>query len=423
MSADTLASHAAPLFSNDAVVLGLLMGILGFVFWSSNSEIPFWKKFYSIVPALLMCYFLPSVLTSFNIISPEESRLYFVASRYLLPTSLVLLTLSIDFKGLIGLGPKALVMFLTGTFGIVIGGPIALLVASWISPELVGAGPDSIWRGMTTVAGSWIGGGANQAAMKEVFEVDDAIFSVMVAVDVIVANIWMACLLFAAGRSDAIDARTGADNSAITVLRERMQSYQEQTSRIPALKDTIFILAVGFGATAIAHMGADIIAPWLTESGPAWMGNLSLTSSFFWLVVIATTLGMLAATTPLRKLEGAGASRVGSALLYVLIASIGMNMDIRAVKEHVGLFLIGLLWMAVHASLMIVVARLIKAPVFFLAVGSQANVGGAASAPVVASAFHPSLASVGVLLAVFGYALGTYAAWICGQLMRIVAGG
>jgi uncharacterized membrane protein len=423
MSADTLASHAAPLFTNDAVVLGLLMGILGFVFWSSNSEAPLWKKFYSIVPALLMCYFLPSVLTSFNIISPEESKLYFVASRYLLPTSLVLLTLSIDFKGLIRLGPKALIMFFTGSIGIIVGGPIALLVASWISPELVGSGPDSIWRGMTTVAGSWIGGSANQLAMKEMFKVDDAIFSVMVAVDVIVANIWMACLLFAAGRSDAIDARIGADNSAITVLKQRMQAYQEQTSRIPALKDTMLILAVGFGATAIAHIGSDIISPWLKGFNSLLLERLSLTSPFFWLVVIATTVGMLAAATPLRKLEGAGASRVGSALLYVLIASIGMNMDIRAVKEHVGLFLIGLLWMAVHATLLIVVAKLIKAPVFFLAVGSQANVGGAASAPVVASAFHPSLASVGVLLAVFGYAFGTLGAWFCGQLLRIAAGG
>ncbi len=423
MSADTLATQAAPLFTNDAVVLGLLMGILGFVFWSSHSEAPFWKKFYAVVPALLMCYFLPSVLTSFNIISPEESKLYFVASRYLLPASLVLLTLSIDFKGLFGLGPKALVMFLTGTLGIVIGGPIALLVASWISPELVGVGPDSIWRGMTTVAGSWIGGGANQAAMKEIFEVDDAIFSVMVAVDVIVANVWMACLLFAAGRSDAIDARIGADNSAITVLKQRMQAYHEQTSRIPSLKDTMLILAVGFGATAIAHMGSDIISPWLEGLSSKTLERLSLTSPFFWLVVIATTLGMVAALTPFRKLEGAGASRIGSALLYVLVATIGMNMDIRAVKEHVGLFLIGLLWMAIHATLLIVVAKLIKAPVFFLAVGSQANVGGAASAPVVASAFHPSLASVGVLLAVVGYALGTFAAFFCGQLLRIAAGG
>ena len=182
----------------------------------------------------------------------------------------------------------------------------------------------------------------------------------------------------------------------------------------------MLVLAVGFGATAIAHVGADLIAPFLSENAP-FLERFSLTSGFFWIVVIATTLGMLLAATRARQLEGVGASRVGSALLYVLVASIGMKMNLMAVFEEPEMFLIGGIWMVIHASLMILVAKLIKAPVFFMAVGSQANVGGAASAPIVASAFHPSLATVGVLLAVLGYALGTYAAWFCGQLMRVVA--
>jgi uncharacterized membrane protein len=108
-------------------------------------------------------------------------------------------------------------------------------------------------------------------------------------------------------------------------------------------------------------------------------------------------------------------------MLYVLVASIGMRMDVGAVFDNPGLFAVGLVWISFHAVLLIVVARLIRAPVFYMAVGSQANIGGAASAPVVASAFHPTLAPVGVLLAVLGYALGTYAAWICGLLMGAVA--
>ncbi len=411
----------SPLITNDAVVLGILMVILGFVFWSSSRKVGFWAKFYTYVPSLLMCYFLPSLLSTAGVISGDESNLYFVSSRYLLPTSLVLLTLSIDFKGILGLGPKALIMFFTGTVGIVIGGPLAILLFSWINPAVVGgAGPDAVWRGLTTVAGSWIGGGANQTAMKEVFEVGDEIFSVLVAVDVIIANLWMAMLLFAAGRNEDIDRRTGADASAIVALREKVSAYQASIARIPALSDTMIIAAVGFGATAIAHAFADVIAPYLQENAPQ-LADYSLTSHFFWLVVIATTAGMILATTRARELEGVGASRIGSALLYVLVASIGMKMNLMAIFEHPWLFAVGGVWMAIHATLMIVVAKLIKAPVFFMAVGSQANVGGAASAPIVASAFHPSLAPVGVLLAVLGYALGTYAAWFCGQLMRIAA--
>ena len=412
-----------PVFTNDAVVLGILMVILGFVFKTSHSENPFWKKFYGIVPALLVCYFLPSVVSTLGLISGDVSNLYFVASRYLLPTSLVLLTLSIDFKGILGLGPKAIILFFTGTVGIVVGGPIALLVMGWIAPEMLGAdGPEAVWRGMTTVAGSWIGGGANQTAMKEVFGVGDDIFSAMVAVDVIVANIWMAFLLFCAGRSEQIDAKTGADTSAIVALRDRVKAYRDKIAKIPTTTDLMMILAVGFGITGFSHVCADLIAPWIGENAPT-LSRLSLDSQFFWLVVVATTLGMIVSVTPLRQLEGAGASRVGTALLYVLIASIGMKMNILAIKDAPLYFVLGGIWMAIHAALMLLVAKAIKAPVFFMAVGSQANVGGAASAPVVASAFHPALAPVGVLLAVLGYAVGTYAAWFCGIVLQVVAGG
>jgi uncharacterized membrane protein len=375
------------------------------------------------VPSLLLCYFIPSLFTTFGVFDPEVSNLYFVSSRYLLPASLVLLTLSIDLPGIMRLGPKAVIMFLTGTVGIVIGGPLAILAMSAISPDVVGGvGPDAVWRGMTTVAGSWIGGSANQTAMKEVFEVGDDLFSVMIAVDVIVANIWMAVLLFAAGRAESIDARTGANVSAIEDVRRRVEEYRAQVARIPSLRDTMVVLAAGFGVTGFAHFLADIIGPWIGENVPA-LEDFNLDSTFFWIVVIATTVGLILSYTRARELEGVGASRIGSALLYVLVASVGMQMNIRAVFEEPELFFVGMIWMSFHAGLLIIVGILIKAPVFFLAVGSQANVGGAASAPIVASAFSPALAPVGVLLAVFGYALGTYGAWVCGQLMRLAAGG
>ena len=410
-----------PLFTNDAIVFGILVSILAFVFTTSKSENPFWKKFYKYIPTLLLCYFIPSIFNSLGIISGEESNLYFVASRYLLPTSLVLLTISIDLPKIKKLGPKAIIMFLTGTAGIILGGPLAILIVSAFAPDVVGGvGPDAVWRGLTTVAGSWIGGGANQAAMKEIFNVSDTLFSSMIAVDVIVANIWMAFLLYGAGINERIDAKFQADNSAITELKEKIEAYRAQILRIPDLTDTLKVMTVGFGVTAIAHLGADNIAPWISESAP-WLAKFSLTSKFFWLIVLATTFALGLSFTKARELEGVGASRYGSLFLYILVATIGMKMNIMAIFENPGLFVVGLIWIAFHAILLIVVAKIIRAPFFFLAVGSQANIGGAASAPIVASAFHPSLAPVGVLLAVLGYAIGTYAAWICGILMQTIS--
>ena len=421
-----------------------------------------------------------------------KSKLYNpVTSRYLLPASLILLCLGIDFKGIINLGPKALIMFFAATFGIIIGGPIALfLINSFTSEAFIPAHPEDVWRGLSTVAGSWIGGGANQTAMKEIFEVSDNLFATMIIVDVVVANIWMAFLLFGANITERVDKWLKSDVSAIEDLKQKVANYRASIAKMPTTTSVFILMAVAFGGVALSHFAKDTITPRIkayndntkaiytatlietdtsgavTETAIAAVdfkkyrghfavqesrgyyqktaestttiqqnvvkegykegvlvdkGLSSLMSTFFWLVVFATTIGLLLSFTRARKLEGVGASRWGSVFIYVLVASIGMKMNLGEVYENLGLFAIGIVWMLVHVIILLVVAKLIKAPFFFVAVGSQANIGGAASAPIVASAFSPSLAPVGVLMAVLGYALGTYGAIICAYLMQGVS--
>lgn len=408
-------------FTSDAVVLGLLFVILAGVFYTANLKHPLWTKFYAIFPPLLLCYFIPGVLNSFKVISGEESKLYAVVSQYFLPACLVYFTLGMDFKAVIRLGPKALLVFLAGTLGVMIGGPIAVAIVKTVAPEVVGGtGQDAVWRGLSTIAGSWIGGGANQTALKEVFQPSDRLFSQVIAVDVIVAEIWMAVLIYGAGKAVKIDRYFKADATAIDELKTKLELEHKTSQRIPTLNDLMMIAAVGFGATAFAHFVADLVAPWLKLNYPS-LERFSLTSSFFWVVSVVTFLGILLSFTRLRQLEFAGASKIGSLFLYVLVATIGMKMDIFAVAENPGLFVVGALWMLIHVSVTLLVAKWLRAPFFFTAVGSQANVGGAASAPVVAAAFHPSLASVGVLLAILGYALGTYGGYLTGLMMQWIA--
>ena len=373
------------MITNDAFLFGILALMLGGIFYTAGLDHPFWKKFYRIFPIILVCYFLPSLLNSFGLVNAEESQLYFVASRYLLPASLLLLTLSMDFKRILALGPKALIMFATGTIGVVIGGPIAILVFSVIDPATVGGqGPEAVWRGMTTIAGSWIGGGANQAAMKGIYGVGDQVFSVMVTVDVIVANIWMAVLLYLAANSKAIDARNGADTSAIDDLRITVEAFQKKHARIPDLKDSMILLAVAFGTVGLAHFAADTLSA--TFGAMAGYETSNFASQFFWLVVLVTTVGIGFSFTGARKLEGIGASRMGSVFIFILVATIGLKMNVLAILDNPRIFMVGGVWIGVHIILLLIVRRLIKAPVFFLAVGSQANIGGAASAPVGAAA-------------------------------------
>jgi len=414
-------SQRTALITNDAIIFGILMVLLAIIFTTASSQNPKVQKFYKVIPMLLLCYFLPSLLTTAGIVDPNKSQLYSVASGYLLPACLVLLTLSIDLKEIIKLGPKALIMFLAGTFGVIIGGPLAILIVSQFSPDIVGGTGDSaVWRGMSTIAGSWIGGSANQAAMYEIFKPSGQLYAVMITIDVIVAEIWMAFLLFGVDRANTINRFFNADDSAILRLRTKMQELSSRTLRIPSLADLMAILGIAFGAAGLSHLIADNLAPFLQQNAP-FLERFSLTSSFFWLIVLATTFGLLLSFTPLRKLEGAGASRIGSLFIYILVATIGMKMDIREIFESPGLFLVGLIWMSIHVLILIVVAKIIRAPYFFLAVGSKANIGGAASAPIIAAAFHPSLAPVAVLLAVLGYALGTYGGWISSILMQMVS--
>ena len=208
------------LIQNNAVALGLLMVTLAVIFYSSSSAHPFWKKFYTFFPSLLLCYFVPALYQwPLGWIDGQNSPLYGVARDFLLPASLVLLCLSIDIKGILSLGPKALIMFLAATAGVILGGPIALITVKTFFPSLaVSAGPD-LWKGMSTIAGSWIGGSANQTAMKEIYHVPQDLFGTMLIVDVIVANIWMAILLYGAGQSVRIDRWLKDDDGGTCVNR------------------------------------------------------------------------------------------------------------------------------------------------------------------------------------------------------------
>jgi uncharacterized membrane protein len=431
--------HNTPVITQDTISFGILMFTLGFVFYTSTSENKNWIKFYKFVPALLMAYLLPAIFTSAGVISPEwetinktgeitthTSNLYYVASRFLLPAALVLMTLSIDLKAVFNLGPKALIMFLTGTVGIIIGGPIAIILISYVSPETVGGvGPDAVWRGLATLAGSWIGGGANQAAMLEIYEYNPKKYGGMVLVDIVVANLWMAIILIGIAKTNKIDKWLKADTSAIEELKAKVVSFSSKITRNPTLADIIIILAIAFTVVGFSHFGANEISSYLKFTFKSVSDKSSALSSFgsqfFWMISIATFIGITLSFTNFKRYEGAGASKIGSVFIYILVATIGMKMDLGKILDNPGIILIGLVWMTIHAVLLISVAKLIKAPFFFLAVGSQANVGGAASAPVVAAAFHPSLATVGVLLAVFGYVVGTYGAMLTAELMRIVA--
>lgn len=405
-------ANVVPLVTDPAGILAILLASLGLIFWVSNRS-PF-DRFFRIVPALVFCYFVPTTLTTLGVI-PIESDVYDWIKHYILPTSLLLLIISLDLPGIIRLGPKAGIMLLAGTVGVLIGGPISLMILMAFDAPL----PEDVWKGVAALCGSWIGGGANFNAMGDMVGISDSLLSLMVVPDVFVANIWTGCLFYAAGQQERIDRWLGADNSAIEDLKQRIIRVQQETQRIATLTDLLVIVAIGFGGSYLCISLAELMPVIRMTLGD---GPVEVIGRTTWVYLLVTTLGLTLSFTPVRKLEGAGASRVGSVFLYILIASIGAKASFLKVAEAPWLVVLASIWISIHIIILVGVGVLIRAPVFFIAVGSQANIGGAASAPVVASAFHPSLATVGVLLAVACYAICSYAGVLEKVILEWVAG-
>ncbi len=392
-----------PLIHGPMAVLTVLLAVLSLLFLAERHAVV--GRLFRVVPLLVFVYFLPTVLSNLGVI-PTQSELYGFVRTYLLPASLVLQVLSVDIRGIARLGKSAVLLFLAGTAGIILGGPIAYLALGWLVPESLG---EQAWKGLAALSGSWIGGSANFVAIGQSVGASDSMLSMMVVVDVGVSNAWTAVLLWFAGRERQMDARIQADRGSIDAVRAEVEGFLASVERPAKLTELAWIVAIGIGITVVCTA----VAKKLPDLG-------TVVTGFTWVVVLVTTVSVGLSFTPLRRLEGAGASRVGAFCLYLLVMTIGAQADFVKLLDAPALAAVGAVWMAVHAGTIMLVRHVLRAPIFFAAVGSQANVGGAASSSVVAAAFHPALAPVGVMLAVAGYVLGTYGGLLCAALLEQV---
>lgn len=271
-----------PLISHDGIVLGLLLIVLAVLFYASDSSRPFWKKFFTFVPSLLLCYIIPALLNSFNVVSGTTSQLYPIASQILLPASLVLLTAMADLRAILKLGKNALLVFFAGTAGIIIGGPIALAVVSSLSDTFrEQAIQQELWKGLVTICGSWIGGSSSQLALKEIYGCSESLFTIVLVVDAVVANTWMAILIYGAGITKRIDKWLKADMSSIEDVMKRVDHQGNNEKKPATLTDLAAILAIGFGGAGLSRLMAMGITN-LNIGG----GEGAFSSEFLWMIIL-----------------------------------------------------------------------------------------------------------------------------------------
>jgi len=393
-------SVAPTVFTDPMAVFAFLAALVAFVFWASGLERL--KKTFEFVPPVIYVYFLPMFATTFGI-TPSASPAYEWMTRYLLPFALLLLMISIDLKSILRLGPIALFMVVAGTVGIVIGGPISLMLFK-------GYLPADAWTGFAALSGSWIGGTANMVAIAESVGTPESAFGPIIVVDTVVGYGWMGVLLFFSGYQAAFDRRTGANTTIIEDTNRRL-SELDQDRHPTTIRDAVVMVGMGMAA-AVASVALGQKLPNL--------GDPTIISSTTWAVLVVVTGGLLLSFTRLREYEKVGASSMGYTALYLLLAGIGAQADLRAVLQAPVYLAAGAVWIAIHILVLLLAARVVRAPLFFVATGSMANIGGAASAPVVAGVYHPAMAPVGLLMAVAGYILGIYGALACAWLLALV---
>ncbi len=365
-----------------ALLLGLELLVLGL---ARHKRTMGW---FSFLPPVFWIYFLPMLVATFGLIDPQ-SPVYATITRWLLPASLVLVLLPVDMKAILRLGPVALAMFFSGAAGIMVG---TVLSFALFKP-LVGA---EFWSGFGALSASWSGGSANMIAAREALSVPDHIFAPMVIVDTVVPYLWMGILMAGVTLQATFDRWSRTDRAIIDDLGRRIEEGRDNgpEQRSPGgLAAILLLAAAGSGLSQL-----------LARQLPQIKDLLSTAT---WTIVIVTLLGIMLSLTPLRRLERVGASKTGYFLLYFVLTTIGARASVASIGSALSLILAGFVIVAVHTLFLLVAARLLRAPLFLVATASQANIGGVASAPMVAEVYQPGLAPVGLLLAILGNLTGT----------------
>ena len=397
-----MGQETTALITEPMAVFGFLAAIVALVFWVS--ELPRFRKVFEVVPPVIYVYFLPMLTTTAGI-TPAESPLYGWTVPYLLLFALLLLMVSVDVGSILKLGGTALFMVAAGTVGIIIGGPISLLIFKDMLP------PDA-WTGFAALSGSWIGGTANMVAVAESVGTSPDAMGPVIVVDTVVGYGWMGVLIAMVGLQSRFDRRTKARTGAVEETNRRLEAINRER-RPMSMRDAIMMIGLGMACA----VGAQRVGAMLPS-----IGDPTIISGTTWAILIVVTGGLALSFTRLRDLESAGASHLGYTALYLLLAGIGAQADLKAVLETPVYLAAGAVWISIHLIVLLIAARVVRAPFFFVATGSMANIGGAASAPVVAGVYHRAMAPIGLLMAVAGYILGIYGALVCAWLLGIVGG-
>lgn len=359
------------------------------------------KKYFHFIPPVFWIYAIPMLFSSLGLIT-TENPFYNIIAANVLPGSLILLLLGTDLKAISRLGKKALFMMLIGSVSIMVAIPLVF----YLFKGIVG---NNMWSGFGALSASWVGGSANMIAVKEALGAPEQVFAPMLVVDTVVPYVWMAFLIAAVGMQNIFDKKFKVDNNVMEELKQHL-SLQEELKKSFSVKGTAWIIFTVVAGVILSRICAYYM--------PAVRNMISV---YTWTIIFASILGVLLSLTPARKLERSNSTAVGYWLLYFVLTTIGAKACIRDLNAALVLIGAGFCVIILHGLILVAAAKIVRAPMFLVVTASQANIGGPASAPIVAAVYQPALACVGILMAVLGNILGTYTGIITGYICKFIA--
>ena len=398
------------LISSPIGVLAVLAAVAAFFFLLAQVTD---AKLFKFLPPLLFIYATPVFLSNLTIagynVIPNKSIIYNGLSQYLLPVFIVLMLIKVNVPAVVKVMGKGVLVMLMGTVGVMVGGVVAYVVVhGWL--------PDDSWKGIGTLAGSWIGGTANMLATKEMLGASDAQLGLAVVADNVIYIVWLPLLLMSRDYAERFNkwARVPADRIAAMDAAAELHVEEDHA---PTMQQYLYLAAVVFGVAAIGHGVAPPIAEWLSGASPSLAGIFSETTVR---ILIVTTIALILSTTPVSTLPNSTA--IGTAIVYIFVAGMGARAEVSGLIDAPAFVLGAFIWIFIHGLFMLAGAWIFKVDVHSVAIASAANIGAAASAPIVAAHHRPSLVPASILLALLGYAMGNYLAPLTGHLARLAVG-
>jgi uncharacterized membrane protein len=376
-------------------------------FWFLAAQLTGWKLF-QYVPPLLFIYATPVVLNNTGVI-PASSPVYTGLSDFVLPAFIVLMLIKVNVPAAVRIMGKGVLVMLMGTLGVMVGGVVSYwIVHRWLAPDA--------WTGFGALAGSWIGGTGNMAAASQMLDTSPEQFGLAVIADNVIYLVWLPILLASRNFADRFNAWAKVPPDRIRMMDAATSAVVED-ERVPEMRDYIYLAAVAIGVTWLCAVLASYLFAQMMVYAPAFEVVLSEST---WRILLITTISLSLSVTPVRRLPNA--TNLGTAMIYVFVAGMGARASIEGFAQAPAFLLGAFIWIFIHGAFCLVGARLFRVDVHSAAIASAANIGAAASAPIVAAFHRPSLVPVSILMALIGYALGNYLAPVTGHLSRIVAG-